>query len=334
MPDATHLLGGLLVAAAIIYAVTGGADFGGGVWDLLASGPRKQEQRRLIERAITPVWEVNHVWMILIVVILFSGFPGAFGALCTALHIPLTLMLLGIVARGTAFTFRTYDRREDDVQQRWGLLFSVASVITPLLLGNIIGSVSTGGITVEEGVVTSGFIHPWLSSGFAWSVGVLTLLLFAYLAAVYLANEADDEALANDFRLRALVCGGATTAGALITYWLTEQGAPELYSRLADHSLLLFGAAALSALMAIFSLIQRRYAWARLLAIGQVVLVIGGWGCAQYPSILMGSVDIEDASGPAHVQQTIAWILFVGIPPLVGCIYYMMRIFKGSPASK
>ena len=121
MPEAADILLALLLGAAILYATTAGADFGGGVWDLLASGSRKKRQRSLIERAITPVWEVNHIWMILMVVILFSGFPVAYSAISTALHIPLTLMLLGIVARGTAFTFRAYDRNTDDVQQRWGM---------------------------------------------------------------------------------------------------------------------------------------------------------------------------------------------------------------------
>ncbi|HSP80544.1 MAG TPA: cytochrome d ubiquinol oxidase subunit II, partial [Myxococcaceae bacterium] len=123
-------LGGALVAAFVLYALFGGADFGGGVWDLLASGPRKAEQRALVAKAIGPVWEVNHVWLIIGVVILFAGFPRAFAVLSVALHVPLTLLLLGIVFRGTAFTFRTYDERGDEVQRRWGLVFSLASVLS------------------------------------------------------------------------------------------------------------------------------------------------------------------------------------------------------------
>ncbi|HLM45157.1 MAG TPA: cytochrome d ubiquinol oxidase subunit II, partial [Myxococcaceae bacterium] len=165
-------LGGVLVAAFVLYALFGGADFGGGVWDLLASGPRKAEQRALIAKALGPVWEVNHVWLIIGVVILFSAFPPAFAALSVALHVPLTLLLLGIVFRGTAFTFRTYDVRGDRVQRSWGLVFSVASVISPLLLGMCVGAVVSGRIRVEGRVVVSGFFGPWLTP-FSVAVGVL-----------------------------------------------------------------------------------------------------------------------------------------------------------------
>src|SRR5436305_9190901 len=104
-----HLVAGALVASLIFYALTGGADFGGGVFDLLARGPRAEAQRALIARAIGPIWEANHVWLILAVVILFTGFAPAFQALATTLHGPLTLMLFGIVLRGAAFIFKVYD---------------------------------------------------------------------------------------------------------------------------------------------------------------------------------------------------------------------------------
>ena len=179
------VLGGVLVAAFVLYALFGGADFGGGVWDLLASGPRKAEQRALIAKALGPVWEVNHVWLIIGVVVLFAAFPRAFAALSVALHVPLTLLLLGIVFRGTAFTFRTYDARGDVVQRRWGLVFSVASVLSPALLGMCVGAVVGGLIRVEGRLVTGGFFRPWLTP-FALAVGALALCLFAFLAAVYL----------------------------------------------------------------------------------------------------------------------------------------------------
>src|ERR671935_354143 len=117
MPELTlaNLLAGVLGLSLNAYVLLGGADFGGGVWDLLASGPRCNAQRALIADAIGPIWEANHVWLILVVVLLFTGFPAAFGALSVALHVPLVLMLVGIVLRGSAFTFRTYDSRRSAV---------------------------------------------------------------------------------------------------------------------------------------------------------------------------------------------------------------------------
>ena len=122
-----------MIASLVLYALLGGADYGGGIWDLFAFGGRAKQQRTLIAKAIGPVWEANHVWIILVIVILFTAFPPAFAAIATALHIPITLLLIGIILRGTAFTFRTYDVQRDDVQRRWSLLFSIASIITPVL---------------------------------------------------------------------------------------------------------------------------------------------------------------------------------------------------------
>src|SRR5580698_1434481 len=103
------LLALILMVSSTFYVLLGGADYGGGVWDLLASGPRRQAQRELIAHAIGPIWEANHVWLILVVVLLFTCFPPAFAVLMTFLHVPLAIMLIGIVLRGSAFTFRAYD---------------------------------------------------------------------------------------------------------------------------------------------------------------------------------------------------------------------------------
>src|SRR5260370_41381689 len=122
-----------MVAALIVYGLLGGADYGGGVWDLFALGRRAPAQRALISQAIGPVWEANHVWLILVLVILFTAFPPAFAAISIALHIPLTLLLIGIVLRATTFTFRAHDAQRDDVQRRWSLLFSIARSISSLV---------------------------------------------------------------------------------------------------------------------------------------------------------------------------------------------------------
>src|SRR5438445_10427669 len=127
-----------MLVALIIYALLGGADYGGGVWDLFAFGRRATAQRALIAEAIGPVWEANHVWLILVIVILFAAFPPAFAAISIALHIPITLLLIGIVLRGTTFTFRAHEAQSGDVQRRWSLLFSITSIITPVLLGIVI----------------------------------------------------------------------------------------------------------------------------------------------------------------------------------------------------
>src|SRR6476659_10900712 len=133
----------IIVVALNAYVLFAGADFGGGVWDLLASGPRRGRQRDVIAHAIGPIWEANHVWLILAIVLTFTCFSPVFARLGTILHIPLTLMLVGIVLRGSAFTFRTYDSQHDATQRRWGRIFASASVLTPVLLGICIGAVAS-----------------------------------------------------------------------------------------------------------------------------------------------------------------------------------------------
>src|SRR6476646_7696431 len=124
-----------ILLSLIVYALFAGADFGGGMWDLLAFGPRARQQREAIADAIAPVWEANHVWLILVIVLLFTAYPTAFAAIMTALHIPITIVLVGIVLRGAAFVFRKYDGQDDATHRRWSLLFSIASFLTPLFLG-------------------------------------------------------------------------------------------------------------------------------------------------------------------------------------------------------
>src|SRR6188474_3129996 len=162
MPPAANIWIDLSALAAlggmIAYALLGGADFGGGVWDLFASGPRKKQQRLAIVRAMGPVWEANHVWLIFVVVVLFTCFPHGYAALGIALFLPFHLALLGIMLRGASFVFRSYQSSQQDAAgetSAWGVVFGVASVISPVLLGMAFGVVTEGGIRVDE----SGVVH-------------------------------------------------------------------------------------------------------------------------------------------------------------------------------
>src|SRR5919201_2580842 len=231
-----YLLAGVLVLSLNAYVLLGGADFGGGVWDLVSRGERGRRERELIASAIAPVWEANHVWLILVVVLLFTCFPPAFAALGLTLHIPLTLMLLGIVLRGSAFTFRSYDSQRDAVQRRWSRVFAVASLLTPLLLGVSIGAVASGAVGAAHALdATAGFrarfVDPWLTP-FALGVGALALPLFAFLAAVYLTVEAEDDALRETFRRRALAAALAVFAPAFRPPALARRRAPRMHTGL------------------------------------------------------------------------------------------------------
>ncbi len=327
------IIAGVMIASLVLYALLGGADYGGGVWDLFAFGKRAPEQRALIAEAISPVWEANHVWLILVIVILFTAFPPAFAAIATALHIPLTLLLIGIVLRGTAFTFRTYDVQRDNVQRRWSLVFSIASIITPVLLGITLGAIASGTIRVENGMVSSGFFSSWLAP-FPFAVGSFALALFAFLAAVYLTLETHSHDLQEDFRLRALVAGVTVGALALIVFLLAGTGAPTVRAGISRTSwaLALHFFTAVFATGAFYALWTRRYRLARVCAAAQVTLILLGWALAQFPHLVEPDITITSAAAPRITIQLLLGALAAGAGLLFPSYYYLFRIFKGETA--
>lgn len=325
-------LGAIVVAGLVAYFLFGGADFGGGVWDLLATGPRRQQQRAVIEHAIGPIWEANHVWLILVVVIMFTAFPRAFSALSIAFHIPLTLFLIGIVLRGSSFAFRSFG-----AGPRYGLGFSIASVVSPLLLGMVVGATASGRVEVAGGAVSGGYLAPWLAP-FPVATGLFTLALAAYLAATYLTSEADpaaNPALADDFRRRALLAGGAVAVLGAATLLLALSGAPRIADRLL-HRPWAWGielAATACAGLGLWALWRRRFRLARLLAPAQVGLVLVGWAAAQYPYLLVDDLTLASAAADPRTLRILLWLLAAGLPILGPSLYLLFRVFKSSRAA-
>src|ERR1700757_3651575 len=228
------VIAGIMLISLILYGVTGGADYGGGMWDLLASGPRAKRQRHAIVEAIAPIWEANHVWLILVIVLLFSGFPRAFSAIMIALHIPITAMLIGIVLRGSAFVFRKYDSTADAVQRRWSTIFGIASFFTPFFQGLTLGALTTGNIHLVGDQITTGFFAGWLTP-FALTCGLFALALFAFLAATYMTVAVQSQPdLQNDFRLRAVWAQTALIPLAIIVFITSNYGAALMYSGLTN----------------------------------------------------------------------------------------------------
>lgn len=338
-------LAGITFVALNGYAVLGGADFGGGVWDLLARGPRKARQRELIAAAIGPVWEANHVWLILALVLLFTCFPPAFARLGTLLHIPLSLVLIGIVLRGSAFTFWRYGGASDgghgghgdETQRHWGVVFAVASLITPLLLGTAAGAIAAGALGRGEAARAAGagfaavYVAPWLTP-FTVSIGVFALVAFAFLAAVYLTLEARERDLQEDFRRRALGAGTALFAVALLALVLAHRYAPLVRDGLivARWAAPLHVATAAAALTALAALWRRRWGLARAAAGAQVSLILWGWALAQYPMLLPPDLTIGEAAAPAVTLRLVLGALGLGAVVLFPSLAYLFRVFKGA----
>jgi cytochrome d ubiquinol oxidase subunit II len=322
------LVAGALAAVLVIYVLTGIADFGGGVWDMFAWGPNARRQRDAIAHAIGPIWEANHVWLIVALVVTFVCFPATFAAIGTALHVPLALFLAGVVLRGAAFVFRAYDVGTDAVQRRWSAIFAAGSAISPVLLGVVVGALASGRIQVRGGVVTGGWFAPWMQP-FPWAVGALTLAISAFLAAVYLTlDTSDDRELQDLFRRRGLVAAGAVFVLAWTSFYLARTGAPAIWAGLwsspwAIPFQLVVGLVGVGAIAA---LVLRRYYAARNLASLEAALVVAGWGLAQWPYTLPPDLTVHDAA-PDGVLWGTLWVLGIGSPFLLGAYAWLMRVF-------
>jgi cytochrome bd ubiquinol oxidase subunit II len=321
------LLGGTILIALLFYAVLGGADYGGGVWDLLATGKSAKAQRKIIAEAMGPVWEANHVWLILVVVALFTAFPAAFARLSIVFHIPLSIALVGIVLRGCAFTFRHYhghgdSHAGDELEWRWGRVFAVASLITPLVLGAVVGGIYAGRATSDVG-----FVNGW-SGGFPASVGIFALCLFGYLAATYLTIESAGHPEAQEaFRSRAWWSGAATIAagGAAL---LIGQTAGILNARMSSWVWAVRALALVVAVAGLFAVKKRHFRASRALAVLQVALIFAGWGAAQYPFLIPPDITIYTAAAPVATLRALTVALAGGALVLFPSFYYLFYVFK------
>jgi cytochrome d ubiquinol oxidase subunit II len=333
-----ELIAGLIITALCAYAITGGADFGGGVWDLLASGRRRSEQRDLISRSLAPIWEANHVWLIVVVVMLFTAFPSAFSMMATYLHLPLTVALIGIVARGSSFVFRSYGAPTELERRRWGMVFSVASMITPVFLGICVGAIASGRLGAASRSAASGgltaYLVPWLNP-FAIAVGLFTLALFAFLAAVYLAYASSGR-LQDDFRERAL--GAAflvfiMAAGALAAAQMHAERIATGITRTPVGILVQLSTGGF-AILAIWALWTRRYGVARVAAAAQTICIIWGWALAQFPWVIPEELRIRDAAAPRETLVLLAVGLVLGAAILIPALRYLFRLYAAPTAAR
>ena len=327
MPEIVAAIAGF---ATLAYALLGGADFGGGVWDLFASGPRKTQQRTAIAHAMGPVWEANHVWLIFLVVLLFSAFPPVYAALSTALFVPFHLVLLGIVLRGAAFVFRAYGRRagsEITASERgWGVVFGASSTITPFLLGACMGAVSSGHIRVAGATVQTIGV-PWLTP-MSLLTGAMALALCAYLAAVYLTIETNDD-LQRDFRRYALLAGTATVALSIGALPVMRAEAPHLWHGLfSPRALPILIVGVVAALLAGWALRQSWFRIARAAAIVQIAALLTGWFAAAYPYIVYPDLTLASAAAPPAALRFFLVAMPIGAALLGPSLYYLFRVFK------
>ena len=322
----------------LLYCLLGGADYGAGILEVFIGKAGNKEQKQIISKALGPVWEANHIWLILVVVILFAGFPPIYSDLMTALHIPILILLLGIIARGCAFTFRAYDIDDEKAYTIYSRVFAVSSFISPIMLGIIAGALSLGRISLEaQASFYEQYLAPWLSF-FPLSIGLFTASLFSFLAAVYLLGEIDDDEIRAQFRKKAvwanffsLITGGLVFLSAeLLNFSL-------LGFFLSDPLALVCLLLATALLYVVWNEVGKgRYHRARFWVAAQVAFILIGWFHLQYPyafQTIQGGVSFHEAAAPPATLRQLILALVIGLCLVVPLFVYLLRVFKGSQGS-
>ena len=317
----------ILWVGATFYALFGGADFGGGFWDLIAGDAEKGERpRALIQRSLTPVWEANHVWLIFILVVLWTAFPPAFSAVMTTLYVPLSLAAIGIVLRGSGFAFRK-SIEGLAARRAAGATFALSSVLTPFFMGTVVGAIATGNVPADgNGDAFSSWLEP-----LPLLTGAMFVATGAYLSAVFLvgdARRAGDRELEAYFVRRALAA--AAVAGVAAAFGLVELHAEARYifDRLVDQGLPLVILSALCGLGLLLTLLRGGRRPLRPLAAGAVVAVIWGWGVAQFPYLLPTSLRIGEAAAPDPTLDMVFIVFAVAavlVLPSLGLLYALSQ---------
>jgi len=308
----------LLWGALSAYAVLAGADFGGGLLDLIARGPRAALQRTAIATAMGPVWEANHVWLIFFLTGLFTVFPAAFAVAMVALYLPLLLALVGIVLRGAAFAFRAQLSDQHAGHRRLGRVFGIASLITPFLLGASAGAIVGRTVRYRGGEVISGGVIAVFTGPLQLVCGALAVAICGYLAACYLlvdlARSGQDHLL-GDFRSRALIAGAIAGGLSIAGLILAGLQTPRFFDRLTSHALPLVALAVILGTVSLGAVWARRYSLARVAAAAAVTSVLWGWGIAQYPRLIGPDLTITNAV--ASPAMLVAFLIVTGLGMLL-----------------
>jgi cytochrome d ubiquinol oxidase subunit II len=326
--SSANAVAAILWVGATMYAVFGGADFGAGLWSLLAGrGERGQRPRELIDWAIGPVWEANHVWLIFVLVVSWTGFSVAFASVFSTLFVPLGLAALGIVLRGSGFAFH-HDARRASTRALAEGVFAVSSVLTPFFLGTVVGAIAGGRVPVGTGggdPVTSWF------NPLSIVIGALFVATGAYLSAVFLVSDARrggaadlEEYFARRALIAAIVTGGLATIGLVALH----SDATYVFDGLKGRGLPLVIVSLICGLGVLVLLRRREPRGARVLAVGAVAAVIWAWGVAQHPYLLPEKLTISDGAAPSETLDVILVVFVIAaavVLPSLGLLYTLVR---------
>lgn len=321
----------IVVLGLTLYAVWGGADFGAGVWEFNTALRAGEEERALLYQAIGPVWEANHVWLIFVIVVMFSGFPSAFAVICRGLWLPLFLALAGIVFRGAGYVFHSYAAGAGRARTAWGAVFALASTATPFFLGTALGAVASGKLSLDAAhdqreQPMFGWIGP-----LAVYNGFFTVGMCAYTSAAYLVREAhvrEEHSLARLWRRRALATGIAVGILAMAGVALVSFDALDLWHGFQRRGWPLIVGSIAAGFVSLVALWRRWYKAAVIGSSAAVATVVWGWAVSQYPLLIPPEMTIASAKAPESVLRALAWSTAGGGALVAPALAYLFYLFK------
>jgi cytochrome d ubiquinol oxidase subunit II len=328
-----------LWTAILLYLLLGGADFGAGIIELFTSDNNKNKTSVKMSRTIGPIWEANHMWLIIVIVILFTGFPAIYSSVSTYLHIPLLIMLMGIIARGTAFAFRHYDAVEDYMQVVYSKIFRYSSFITPFFLGIIAASAVSGTIDPDAKGFADAYIFSWLHF-FSISVGLFTVCICGYLASIFLIGETETPEERRRYIIKARSINVATViSGALVFFAAAHDHVPLANWLFGNFVGIASISAAIVSLILQWILIRHgRKVVIRLLAGFQVTMMLVATTFFHYPKIILFSgeryLSLLEHHGDDKAIESLALALLIGSLFILPALFYLIYSFQKKQPSE
>ncbi|WP_367397504.1 cytochrome d ubiquinol oxidase subunit II [Chryseosolibacter indicus] len=317
----------------LLYFLLGGADFGAGIIEMFTSSKRIKKTRTTLYEAIGPIWESNHMWLVIAIVILFVGFPVIYSTLSVHLHIPILILLLGIIARGTAFVFRHYDAIHDNMQEVYNKIFVWSSFITPLFLGIIAGSTVSGKIDLKADTFETAYIYPWLN-WFSIAVGFFTVALCGFLAAVYLIGEATNEEDRKEFIRKAKNANSIAVICGILVFIAAEANEVPLVRWVFGDKVGL--GAVLAATISLVLLWVFVHAKNELVIRGlvafQVTMILLAISYAHFPDLVIttsgDNLSLIQYKAPAATLNALGWALLIGSVFILPALFYLYYSFR------
>lgn len=316
-----------------MYIIFGGADFGAGIVELFSKKDYRERSQTIMYKSIGPIWEANHMWLIIAIVILFVGFPKIYADLSNYLHIPLVIMLLGIIARGTSFTFRNYDVIKDRWHKLYTYIFTFSSLITPLFLGIIAAATVSGSIDTESKDFLTAYIYSWLT-WFNISVGIFTVSICGFLASIYTIYTVDDRDEAKFLRIRAnkftyaiFITGGLVF---LISFWKNVPLIDWIFSHWIGY--LSVSLATISIVFLTQALKREQDVLIRILAGFIVLMILFSVSYSHFPNLLLfkngTTLSLLDSNHSQRTIELLGWALLLGSIFILPFLFYLIYSFN------